>query len=139
MEGGCRARVFACRVLRARGLRGRSLGPRAGRIRSGLFVGAERAAIVTERLLDGVVAHRARFAILDLTGIENVDTSTAHYLFNIMRGVDLLGCTPLISGIQPSVAMTMVTIGVNIPAGRTYATLADALQRCVRASDEPSG
>lgn len=102
-------------------------------------VGAERAAIVTERLLDGVVAHRARFAILDLTGIENVDTSTAHYLFNIMRGVDLLGCTPLISGIQPSVAMTMVTIGVNIPAGRTYSTLADALQRCVRASDEPSG
>ena len=37
---------------------------------------SERAAIVTERLLDGVVRHRARFAILDLTGIENVETST---------------------------------------------------------------
>jgi anti-anti-sigma regulatory factor len=97
-------------------------------------VGEERAAIVTERLLDGVVRHRARFAILDLTGIELVDTSTAQRLFNIMRGVDLLGCTTLISGIQPNVAMTMVTLGVNIPAGRTYSTLADALQRCVRAS-----
>ena len=51
-----------------------------------------------------------------------------------MRGVDLLGCTCLISGIQPNVARTMVTLGVDIPAGRTHSTLADALQRCVRAS-----
>ena len=95
-------------------------------------VSVERTDIVTERLLEGVVRHRARFAILELTGIELVDTSTAQRLFNIMRGVDLLGCTALISGIQPNVAMTMTTLGVNIPAGRTYATLADALQRCLR-------
>ena len=102
-------------------------------------IGAERASIVTERLLDGVVRHAARFAILDLTGIEGVDTSTAQRLFNIMRGVDLLGCTPLISGIQPGVARTMVTLGVDIPAGRTYSTLADALQRCVRSPPASSG
>lgn len=102
-------------------------------------VGVERAAIVTERLLDGVVRHRARFAILDLTGIENVETSTAQRLFSIMRGVDLLGCTTLISGIQPSVAMTMVTLGVEIQASRTYSTLAEALQRCVRAQVVSSG
>ena len=41
--------------------------------------------------------------------------------------------------VQPNVARTMVALGVNIPAGRTYSTLADALQRCVRASDAPSG
>ncbi len=96
-------------------------------------VTVERTDIVTERLLEDVVRHRARFAVLELTGIEMVDTSTAQRLFNIMRGVDLLGCTALISGIQPSVAMTMMTLGVNIPAGRTHATLADALQRCLRA------
>lgn len=102
-------------------------------------VDEERAAMVTERLLDSVVQHAARFAILDLTGIELVEASTAQRLFNIMRGVDLLGCTALISGIQPNVARTMVALGVNIPAGRTHATLADALQRCVRASAAPDG
>jgi rsbT co-antagonist protein RsbR len=96
-------------------------------------VSVDRTEIVTERLLQGVVQHRARFAILDLTGIENVDASTAQRLFNIMRGVDLLGCTALISGIQPNVARTMTTLGVDIPRGRTHATLADALQRCLRA------
>ena len=102
-------------------------------------IGAERAAIVTERLLEGVVRHAARFAILELMGLETVDTTTAQHLFNIMRGVDLLGCTALISGIQPNVARTMVALGVEIPAGRTYSTLADALQRCVRASPDSSG
>lgn len=94
-------------------------------------IGEDRASIVTERLLEGVIRHRARFAILDLTGLDVVDTTTAQRLFNIMRGVDLLGCTPLISGIQPSLALTMVSLGVEIPPGRTYSTLADALQRCV--------
>lgn len=95
-------------------------------------VDEDRSAIVTERLLDGVIRHAARFAILDLTGLEVVDASTAQRLFNIMRGVDLLGCVPLISGIQPSLALAMVQLGVEIPAGRTYSTLADALQRCIR-------
>jgi anti-anti-sigma regulatory factor len=102
-------------------------------------IGAERAAIVTERLLDGVVRRAARFAILDLTGIARVDTSTAAHLFAIMRGVALLGCTPLVSGIRPSVAATMVELGMDVPTGRTYSTLAEALRRCMRAADAPRG
>jgi anti-anti-sigma regulatory factor/PAS domain-containing protein len=98
-------------------------------------IGSERAAVVTERLLDDVVRHVASFAILDLTGIDMVDTNTAQHLFNIMRAVDLLGCTPLVSGIRPSVATTMVSLGIDIPTGRTYSTLAEALRRCMRAAE----
>jgi len=92
----------------------------------------ERAAVVTERLLGDVVRHAASFAILDLTGIDMVDTNTAQHLFNIMRGVDLLGCKALVSGIRPSVATTMVSLGLEVPTGRTYSNLAEALRRCMR-------
>ncbi|UQA54959.1 STAS domain-containing protein [Polyangium aurulentum] len=95
-------------------------------------IGAERAAVVTERLLGDVVRHAASFAILDLTGIDTVDTHAAQHLFNIMRGVELLGCKALISGIRPSVASTMVSLGLEIPTGRTFSTLAEALRRCMR-------
>ncbi|UQA54957.1 STAS domain-containing protein [Polyangium aurulentum] len=102
-------------------------------------IGAERASVVTERLLGDVVRHVASFAILDLTGIETVDDNAAQHLFNIMRGVDLLGCTALISGIRPSVASTMVSLGLEIPKGRTFSTLAEALRRCMRSAEARRG
>jgi anti-anti-sigma regulatory factor/PAS domain-containing protein len=102
-------------------------------------IGSDRAAVVTERLLGDVVRHAARFAILDLTGIDMVDTNTAQHLFNIMRAVDLLGCTALVSGIRPSVATTMVSLGIDIPTGRTYSTLAEALRRCMRSAEVRGG
>jgi len=102
-------------------------------------IGSERAAVVTERLLGDVVRHGARFAILDLTGIDVVDTNAAQHMFDIMRGVNLLGCTALVSGIRPSVATTMVSLGIDIPAGRTFSTLAEALRRCMRSVEVRGG
>ncbi|EYF03101.1 PAS domain-containing protein [Chondromyces apiculatus] len=93
---------------------------------------AERTSVVTERLLEAVIQQAARFTILDLTGIDMVDSATAQRLFTIMRSVDLLGCTALLSGIGPSVARTMVTLGIEIPGERTHSTLAEALRRCMR-------
>ncbi|UQA54958.1 STAS domain-containing protein [Polyangium aurulentum] len=102
-------------------------------------IGADRAAVVTERLLGDVVRHAARFAILDLTGIDTVDAHAAQHLFDIMRGVDLLGCTALVSGIRPSVATTMVSLGIDVPKGRTFSTLAEALRRCMRSVEVRGG
>jgi PAS domain S-box-containing protein len=93
---------------------------------------AGRAALLTERLLERVVQRRAAFAILDLTGIDALDTQRAHYLVRILRSLELLGCTGLFSGLRPGVAAAMVTLDIEIPRGRTHPTLADALRRCLR-------
>jgi PAS domain S-box-containing protein len=98
-------------------------------------LGEDRAALLTEKLLDGVVRRGARFAILDLTGVDAVDTDRACHLVNIMRSVELLGCTCLLSGIRPSVAMAMVALDVEMPADRSHPTLAEALRRCLRSPD----
>lgn len=98
-------------------------------------LGEGRAALLTEKLLDGVVQRGARFAILDLTGVDNLDTHSAHHLFKIMRSVELLGCTCLFSGIQPNVASAMVSLEIALPADRAHTTLAEALRRCLRSPE----
>ena len=92
-----------------------------------------RASILTGRLLDDVVRLGATFTILDLTGVDHVDAETANHLFQIMRSVELLGCSCLVSGIRGSVAQTMVSLDVPMQA-RTYSTLAGALRSCIRKS-----
>jgi rsbT co-antagonist protein RsbR len=98
-------------------------------------LGEGRAALLTEKLLSGVVQRGARFAILDLTGVDSLDTHSAHHVFNIMRSVELLGCTCLFTGIQPTVAGAMVSLEVALPADRAHATLAEALRRCLRSPE----
>lgn len=90
-----------------------------------------RAAMLTGKLLDDVVRLGATFTILDLTGVDNVDAETANHLFQIMRSVELLGCSCLVSGIRGSVAQTMVSLDVPMQA-RTFSTLAGALRTCIR-------
>ena len=92
-----------------------------------------RASILLERLLTEVVGRQSNAVILDLTGVDTVDAEAAQHLSNVMRSVELVGATGLLSGIGPSVAKTMVDLGVDMQSRRTYPTLAEALRRLIGA------
>ena len=87
-----------------------------------------RAAQMMEKLLAEIVRTRARFAVLDLTGVEAVDTSTVGHLLAVVRAAGLLGSRCLVSGISPSIAQTMVSIGSDAEAFTTFGQLQDALR-----------
>jgi rsbT co-antagonist protein RsbR len=91
----------------------------------------DRAGRMLERLLTEVVARQSHSVILDLTGVDVVDTATAQHLFNIMRSVELIGATGLVSGIRPSVAKTMVELDISLASRKTFPTLAQALRRLI--------
>ena len=95
-----------------------------------------RGAAVMENLLVEVSRKRASFAILDLTGVEAVDTSTANHLIKLIQSIRLLGAEGVITGIQPSVAQTMVTLGMDLGAIATLATLRDGLRHCIARMSE---
>lgn len=95
-------------------------------------VDSRRAAQLTEGLLDEICRRRARYAILDLTGVELVDTATANHFSQIARAATLLGAECLMCGIRPAVAQAMVTLGVGAEGGRTFATMQAALQAVLR-------
>ena len=96
-------------------------------------IDAVRASHLLEELLAAVLRARARFAILDLTGVDVVDTSAADHFFKILRAIELLGARCIITGIKPAVAQTMTSLGIDMSRVATMATLEDALQSCLRA------
>lgn len=91
-----------------------------------------RAADIMDKLLSTIVATRSRFAILDLTGVEGVDTATANHIIQIISAVELLGAKAVVTGIGPLVAQTVVELGVDLSSITTLKDLKQGLQRCLR-------
>jgi rsbT co-antagonist protein RsbR len=97
-------------------------------------VDTQRSAQMTERLLAEVAQRRARYVIVDLTGVEVLDTATADRFGSLARGVRMLGARCIVTGIQPAVAQTMVAMGVDLGGVETLRNLAHALDRPMRAA-----
>ena len=95
-------------------------------------VDSQRAARVMNDLLEMVVSKSAHFAIMDLTGVDVMDTATASSLVQMVSSIRLLGAEGIISGIRPTVAQTLVSLGVDIAAIKTCANLQQALRYCIR-------
>ncbi|AUX26471.1 anti-anti-sigma factor [Sorangium cellulosum] len=95
-------------------------------------VDSQRAAEVMDSLLAAIVDKQARFAILDLTGVELVDTKTASYLIELVRAIRLLGAEGVITGIRPNVAQTMVALGLDLSGIATRGNLRAGLRLCIQ-------
>jgi PAS domain S-box-containing protein len=94
-------------------------------------IDTERSAQMTERLLAALTEHACHYVIVDVTGVATVDTSTADRLIKMARAVELLGAQCIISGIQPSVAQTLVALGVDFTSLLTQRNLKHALELCL--------
>jgi rsbT co-antagonist protein RsbR len=94
-------------------------------------VDAARSTDMTERLLQAIVTEQARFAVLDLTGVEAMDTSTVNHVIRMLRAARMLGVQGVLSGARPSVAHTVVSLGVDLDDLRMVRTLHDALSWCL--------
>lgn len=92
---------------------------------------SDRASLLIERLLTMVGERRARYAIIDLTAVDVVDTVTAQHVIRMTTALRLLGALALISGIRASVAQALVGLGVELSQVTTMATLHAALRHCM--------
>jgi anti-anti-sigma regulatory factor len=99
-------------------------------------IDSERALHVTESLLQGVAAHRASVAIVDITGVPVVDTAVAGALIQAMAGVRLLGAEAVLTGIRSEVAQTMVTLGLDLSGVVTRATIQEGLAYALAGEEE---
>jgi len=94
-------------------------------------IDSRRAQMVMEALLEGVAQHQAELVILDITGVQVVDTQVARALIQVAQAVKLLGAQVMLTGIQPQIAQTLVHLGVElegiITRGSLQAGIATAL------------
>jgi len=73
-----------------------------------------------------------RTVILDLTGVRSVDTAAAAALLAAAAAVRLRGVRPLLTGIQPAVAATLVSLAVDFGSLEVFGSLQDAVEQATR-------
>lgn len=93
---------------------------------------AHRSQSMTEQLLSEIVKRHARFVIIDVTGVDFVDTSTADHFQRLIRAVQLLGAQCLLTGVRPAVAQAMVGLGVSLGSTSIQPSLKFGLRECMR-------
>lgn len=86
-----------------------------------------RAQQILEALLGGASHHRARVAIIDITGVRTIDTYGAETLIRAAQGLRLLGTTAIVTGLRPAIAQTLVSLGVDFGSLLTRSTFQDGI------------
>lgn len=95
-------------------------------------IDTERAKLIMENLLEGVVEQRAEVVLLDITGVPVVDTMVAHHLIQAADAVRLVGSQCLLVGIRPEIAQTLVTLGVDLSEFMTTSTLQRGMKEALQ-------
>jgi rsbT co-antagonist protein RsbR len=98
-----------------------------------------RSAEIMELLLARITETQCLYVILDITGVEVVDTKTADHFIKVIKAAELLGTTCFLTGMRPAVAQTLVDIGVDLSEIRTLRNLKEGLNECRRLMDDQEG
>ena len=89
---------------------------------------SRRAQDIMQRMLEQVAEKQAVVFILDISGVAVVDTAVANHLIRMTKAARLMGCETIVSGLSPSVAQTIVELGIEVGEMRTTGNLRDALR-----------
>jgi len=99
------------------------------------IVDSRRSADMMERLLEEITRKQCRFVILDITGVEVVDSATADHFIKLVRAVELLGARCVLTGARGAVAQTLVSLGLDLGPIVTLRNLKHGLLECLRRMD----
>lgn len=94
-------------------------------------VDTKRSIDIMNTLLENIVETQSKCVIIDITGVEIVDTRTADYLLRVSRAANLLGTRCVLTGLSPAVAQTLVEIGADLTEVRTLRNLKEGLKDCL--------
>lgn len=89
---------------------------------------AHRALEVEGRVLGAVAERGARHVILDLTGADALTAETAEQVARIGRAIRLLGARPIVTGIMPGLARTLVGANVDLGGITLLRSLRDGIE-----------
>lgn len=87
---------------------------------------------LTERLLRGIRANRARVVVIDITGVPAMDAMVANHFVLAVEAAHLLGATIIVAGLSPEVARTLVNIGVELSRMNTVGELQDGIEEAAK-------
>ncbi|UZJ78791.1 STAS domain-containing protein [Fictibacillus sp. KU28468] len=99
-------------------------------------IDTERAKLIMENLLEGVIQYRSQVVLIDITGVPVVDTMVAHHIIQAADAVRLLGSTCILVGIRPEIAQTIVSLGIDLSLFPTKSTLQKGMERALEITNQ---
>ncbi len=87
----------------------------------------QRAQAMMRAVLSSIAKVQAQVLILDISGVGELQERAANHLVEIAKAAQIMGCRPVISGVSPDVARTIVNIGANVDGITTTSNLAKGL------------
>src|SRR5579862_4237770 len=89
---------------------------------------SERTQKLMEKLLERLTSTASRVALIDVTGVPAIDTQTAQHLIETIKAVRFVGADVVITGISPTIARTLVHLGVDLMNVPTRSSLTSGLR-----------
>jgi rsbT co-antagonist protein RsbR len=89
---------------------------------------SQRTQHLMERLLQKVMETASPVALLDITGVPTIDSQTAQHLIETVAAVRLLGAEVVLTGVRPTIAQTLVHLGIDLSNVITRASLSAGLR-----------
>lgn len=79
-------------------------------------------------LSETIARSRVTGVVIDLSGVEIIDSFLARVLAEIAAQTELLAARTVVAGMRPAVAITLVELGLTLPGLRTALTTEAAMQ-----------
>jgi len=92
----------------------------------------QRSRQLTEQLLLGIRANRAKVVVMDITGVPAIDVQVANHLVLTVEAARLLGATVIVTGLSPDIAQTLARIGVDLGKMNTVGDLQGGIEEAER-------
>ena len=93
------------------------------------LIDSQRARVLTEQLLGAVRDDRAKVVVIDITGVQAVDSRVANHMVQTVEAARLMGATAILAGVSPGIAQTMVTLGIDLGRMITVGDLQSGIER----------
>jgi rsbT co-antagonist protein RsbR len=92
-----------------------------------------RARDITRNLLAGISRHRAKVVILDITGVNIMDTGVVNHLNKTIQAARLKGARTIVTGMSDAVAEAIVDLGIDWSDIQTLSDLRTGLMAALSA------
>ncbi|MFG1792149.1 STAS domain-containing protein [Nocardia sp. NPDC049149] len=92
----------------------------------------QRARQLTEQLLRAIRANRAKVVVIDITGVPQIDSTVANHLVQTVDASGLMGASVIITGLSSEIALTLVTIGLDLSKMNAVGDLQGGIEEAER-------
>jgi anti-anti-sigma regulatory factor/HAMP domain-containing protein len=101
-------------------------------------IDADRAQQIMTATLQAIEQYRAKIIILDVTGVPVVDTLVAQALMQVAESARLLGAQPVLVGLRPELAQTIVGLGLDLSRLITRSDLQSGVEYALNRVKRPT-